>query len=578
MDNELEDAEFVHGIYADQIKKKKELVLDALRTIVDPDLKKNIVELNFVRNLSLSKNKNEKYDVHFDLNLTTPACPVKEDFITKCKNQLYQYEWIEQIDVNITSIRRNEDFIGLNHIENILLVYSCKGGVGKSFVAVNLAFYLNKKGATVGILDADINGPSLPTLLPIPNNFAKCEYVPDVNKRVQNGTNKKGKIFYEHSNLVDSTEKTKDDIDPLDIGGSNSASEEFMIEPLSFEGVKIMSYAYLKNPVSVGFAGYRGPILNQLITEFLHKTNWGHLHYLIVDMPPGTSDIHLDLFSLKNEYESQKKNELDTTDPFSLYPSSQNREASNICAIIVSTPNELAIQDVQKGINMCNFFNIPIVSHIINMSYFICDNCDKKHFIFSSQDSSLDSFKKKHHQLQEIPFHPLFAKNVYILEGKKKFPFLLAFDSSHFLVQHLENIFERIVRETAMVRNKKHVVTVEVSIYKEKFLQLAFDTVKGSSIFSEDLLTCSALEIRLHCECELCEQKSKKEKRRIQLSNILPKQVTKLDTYQVKIEWTDGHISVFTYQQLKQIFIRSTEKKNKNISKCDATVEKRYDW
>ncbi|ETW52919.1 hypothetical protein PFUGPA_05226 [Plasmodium falciparum Palo Alto/Uganda] len=718
MDSDLIDEEFVYGQKIGKIKKKKELILDTLKSVIDPDLKKNIVELNFVRNLKINEDeKGEKYFVEFDLNLTTPACPVKDDLLRECKEKLGLFEWIHDININITFINFNEKRgNNKNKIENIILIYSCKGGVGKSFFSVNFSYYLKKKGASVGILDADINGPSLPTLLPFDYEYVKFKVV---NKKKDEPTKGKNGYIYNddmnnnnnddvdnndmnnnidnnnidnnnidnnnihnnnihnnnlhnnnlhnnlHNNLQNSDGKNtfcgekkkknsfthekyfitqydnepKDDDDDfffnlslekrkekkkkkkpnrenlLNIFNSknynklsnddkkNSGTIEYdenlsMIEPLIYNDVKLMSYAYIKNKMNLGFSSFRGPILNELIKEFLYHVNWGILDYLIIDMPPGTNDIHLNLF------ESEKIDGI----------------------IMITTPNDLSTNDVEKGINMCNFFNIPIVCLVINMNYFICDNCDKKHYIFNNTD--MKSLKDKIRNIYEIPFHPILAKNVYthkhnykkdttnVLsiqdanikhneytqqkmehiseEHIKHFPFILAYDKNHFLIEHLENLFQQIVREIAILKYNHNLNIPNLQIYKKNYLQLSFDTIQNKYVFSDDVLICHIKDIRRKCKCLICKE-NKKEKKCIQYDknnnhnnynfkkkislfppNIYVKDIIPLGIYNVKIVWSDNHSSIYSYVYLKHLF----EKKriNNNNLFCKTNNSGMYEW
>ncbi|EAA15185.1 nucleotide-binding protein, partial [Plasmodium yoelii yoelii] len=614
MDSDIIDEEFVYGKNIEKIKKKKELILDCLKEINDPDLKRNIVELNFVRNLKIKENKNGKYDIEFDLNLTTPACPVKDELLSECKKKLNTYDWIEDININITffSFNENDRKKNIKKIENIILVYSCKGGVGKSFFSVNFAYYLKKQGATVGLLDADINGPSLPTLLPFDHSYAKFKAL---KKKKKNGIN--NKIFYEQEkinniidqdqnhtflkkesfqenyffdktknimknlnnvNLIDErhdenfklrennnnkiysglfesytnedneNEEKKNDIidsqkenndDEKEERGDYKEEEDItipLIEPLIYKNVKLMSYAYIKDKQKLGFASFRGPILNELISEFVHNVNWGVLDYLIIDMPPGTSDIHLNLF-----------------------------ESEHIDGIImITTPNDLSINDAEKGINMSNYFNIPIICLIINMNYFICDNCDKKHYIFNNCD--IKSLQKKISKIYEFPFHPLVSKNVYnntdfdhveSVDKEKgckfsdekdcKFPFILS-SENHYLIQKLEEIFENATREISIIKYNHTLNLPSIQIYNKYYIQLSFDSIQNKYVFSDDVLTCNSKDIRLKCACDICTnlkknnpQKKKNIKKYIFNHNIYVKEIIKLGAYNVKFIWSDDH-------------------------------------
>ncbi|CRG96336.1 conserved Plasmodium protein, unknown function [Plasmodium gallinaceum] len=620
MDSDIIDEEFIYGKNIEKIKKKKELILDCLKSVVDPDLKKNIVELNFIRNLKIHENDSKKYLVNFDLNLTTPACPVKDDLVSECKKKLGIYEWIEEININTTFINFNDKKKKTNKIENIILVYSCKGGVGKSFFSVNFSYYLKKKGASVGLLDADINGPSLPTLLPFEYTYAKF-------KRIEKKKKKSNKIFYEKekknkkdssdiikkeslgdlyffdTNLneeidleqekeesrkkikeqnnnketykyIDNKSKMKNgrnnlmyhddniinngihrnDYDSYDEENKDNINEKddiedssSIIEPLMYNGVKLMSYAYIKNKSNLGFASFRGPILNELIKEFLNNVDWGILDYLIIDMPPGTNDIHLNLF------ESEKIDGI----------------------IMISTPNDLSINDVEKGLNMCNYFNIPIVSLIINMNYFVCDNCDKKHYIFNN--GNIESLKKKINNIYEIPFHSLLSKNVYYNnhDNQKKFPFILAYEN-HFLIDKLEYIFQSIIREISILKYNHTLNLPSLQIYNKNYIQLCFDTMENKYVFSEDVLICHIKVVRLKCKCDICNLKKKNNKKIVLDYNLYIKEIIKLGIYNVKIIWSDNHVSIYSYAYLKHIF----QKKRLNNSSiyCQSNNNKNYEW
>jgi ATP-binding protein involved in chromosome partitioning len=275
----------------------------ALSAIMDPDLGKDIVALGFVRNVVIKGGS-----VSLDINLTTPACPVKETMKSQAEEILRNIPGVTDFNVQMTATTRGQvtqpsSSIGasLGQVKNIIAVASGKGGVGKSTTAVNLAYALSRAGSRVGLLDADVYGPSIP-LMTKPDAPAKS-----------------------NSNLID---------------------------PPMANGVKIMSIGL--------FAGgdkatiLRGPMVSGVIKQFLTQVNWGELDYLVIDYPPGTGDIQLTL----------------------------SQTAPITGAVVVTTPQDVALIDVRKAIAMFDTMKVPVLGVVETMSYFLCDGCDKKHYIF----------------------------------------------------------------------------------------------------------------------------------------------------------------------------------------------------
>ncbi len=224
----------------------EQTVLQALSKIIDPDLKKDIVTLGFVKDLTISGG-----DVSFRLVLTTPACPVKEAFEEEARRLVGAIEGAENVrvtmDAEVPQGRGVANNIALPGVKNIIAVSSGKGGVGKSTVAVNLAVSLSLDGAKVGLMDADVYGPNVPLMLGIGH------IQPQVTSRNQ-------------------------------------------LIPLEAHGVKIISMAVLVPPDKPMIL--RGPMLHGVVRQFLTDVEWGELDYLIVDMPPGTGDVQLSLAQL----------------------------------------------------------------------------------------------------------------------------------------------------------------------------------------------------------------------------------------------------------------------------------------
>ncbi|XP_021764457.1 fe-S cluster assembly factor HCF101, chloroplastic-like [Chenopodium quinoa] len=233
------------GASTSSIKEAESDVLKALSQIIDPDFGTDIVSCGFVKDLQIDEASGE---VSFRLELTTPACPVKDMFEQKANEVVAALPWVRKVNVTMSAQPAKPIFgadlpKGLQTISNIVAVSSCKGGVGKSTVAVNLAYTLAGMGARVGIFDADVYGPSLPTMVS------------------------------PESRLLEMIAETKS------------------IIPTEYLGVKLVSFGF----AGQGRAIMRGPMVSGVINQLLTTTEWGELDYLVIDMPPGTGDIQLTL-------------------------------------------------------------------------------------------------------------------------------------------------------------------------------------------------------------------------------------------------------------------------------------------
>jgi len=280
-----------------------EAVLEALSTIKDPDLGKDIVSLDFIKDLVIDGGT-----VSFTIELTTPACPAKEYFVTQAREQVGKVEGVEKVEVALSSSQASPQVQPQNLIPGVahtIAVASGKGGVGKSTVAANLALALASDGAKVGLMDADIYGPSIPIMFGIHDR-------PD------------------------------------------TTTEGNRIVPLEKYGIKLMSLGFLADdrmPVI-----WRGPLVGKMVQEFLERVDWGELDYLIVDLPPGTGDAQLTLV--------------------------QNAPLTG--ALVVTTPQEVALEDVVRALRMFERVNVRILGVVENMAWFVCDGCGKQHNIFSA--------------------------------------------------------------------------------------------------------------------------------------------------------------------------------------------------
>ena len=218
-------------------------VLEKLSTVIDPDLKKDIVSMGMIKDLELSDG-----NLKFTLELTTPACPFNAEIEEDVRKVVGEIEEIKNFDMNITAKvmegRSLDDDTGLSTVKNVIGVASGKGGVGKSTVSLNLALALSQTGAKVGLLDADIYGPSIPLMLGMK----------DANMQVENNK----------------------------------------LQPADSNGLKVVSFGFFAQQEQQA-AIYRGPIISGILKQFLVDTSWTDLDYLIVDLPPGTGDIPLTL-------------------------------------------------------------------------------------------------------------------------------------------------------------------------------------------------------------------------------------------------------------------------------------------
>jgi ATP-binding protein involved in chromosome partitioning len=303
-----------------------EAVLSALKKVQDPELQRDIVSLGMVKELTVQDGK-----VAFTVELTTPACPLRERIQQDCTQVLSAIEGIKEVQISFGSqVRGSKVGPGqtdlLPNVKNVVLVAAGKGGVGKSTVAANLAVALQMHGAATGLLDADIYGPSIPILMGV-----------------------KG-------------EPKKVSVD----GG-------FKLAPPVAHKIPVMSIGFFLEPDQAVI--WRGPMLGKALHQLMADVHWGDLDYLVVDMPPGTGDVQITF--------------------------SQQLKVSG--AVLVATPQAVALADVIRAKSMFDKVMIPIVGIIENMSYFICDGCNKRHEIFSRGGARKAAEQFKLPFLGEVP-------------------------------------------------------------------------------------------------------------------------------------------------------------------------------
>jgi ATP-binding protein involved in chromosome partitioning len=278
-------------------------LLDSLKTVVDPNTGKDLVSTKQLKNLQV-----EGGDVSFDVELGYPAksqvAALRKALVTAAR----RVGGVDNVSINLTSkivahaVQRGVQLLA--NVKNIVAVASAKGGVGKSTTAVNLALALAAEGAKVGILDADIYGPSQPMM--------------------------------------------------MGIGGRPQSEDGKTMDALENYGVQVMSIGFLidaDNPMI-----WRGPMVTQALEQLLRQTNWSDLDYLVVDMPPGTGDIQLTLC----------------------------QKVPLTGAVIVTTPQDIALLDARKGLKMFEKVGVPVLGVVENMSVYVCPNCGHSEHIFGA--------------------------------------------------------------------------------------------------------------------------------------------------------------------------------------------------
>ena len=481
------------------------VVEEVLGNILDPDLGDDILSAGMVSKVELSEGV-----ITLHLKVRNVNSPVAEDIRRACIDNLSMLDWVSDVHVQLASSRpspppvevgeQKERAGGMSGVRNIIAVSSCKGGVGKSTVSVNLAYTLRKKGFTVGILDADIYGPSLPTM-------------------------------------------TRPSSPEVRFGPLNQ------LTPIDFHGVSLMSMGFLNK----GAAIMRGPMVNQILTQFVSLCDWGELDYLVVDMPPGTGDIQLTLAQIMNIS----------------------------CAVVVTTPQRLSFVDVVKGIDLFDTVNIPCVAVVENMA-------DYDTYIFDYQfyervarkitertaasgtdidlsellRTSIDSQKRPRRVFGEGHMRRLREmwgiENVVSLPlvedvsvcGDAGVPYVLAHPKS-LVASRMEELVDKLLAELSRLSNESSVPTIE---YSGEINAITFD---GASITSRDL--------RLDCRCASCVEeftgRQLLDPTKVP-DDVKPLAMAPIGRYATSIDWSDGHKSLVPYRQLHNLASRRIQRKD----------------
>jgi ATP-binding protein involved in chromosome partitioning len=276
-------------------------IFQALASVRDPDLHKDIVTLGFVKDVSIDGGR-----VAFTIELTTPACPVKDQMKEEARAAVMRLPGVTDVAVTMTArvraaVPADAGKAHVPGVKNIIAVGAGKGGVGKTTVAVNLALALAKSGGRVGIMDADVYGPNVPIM--------------------------------------------------LGLRGQLGADGDKIVPPETY-GLQVVSMGFLTSDDAPVI--WRGPMLHGVVRQFLMDVRWDDLDYLVVDLPPGTGDVALSL--------------------------SQTAHVAG--AIVVTTPQQVAVADTRRAIAMYRKLDIPVLGLIENMSYFVCPSCRHESDIF----------------------------------------------------------------------------------------------------------------------------------------------------------------------------------------------------
>lgn len=416
-------------------------ILDVLSRIIDPDFQRDIVSLGFVQNLTI-----EGDAVSFEIELTTPACPLSPQFKKQAEDLVGALPEVGNVDVTMTARKHAPHFqqaeSGLSGVKEIIAVSSCKGGVGKSTIAALIARTLAGRGISTGLLDADIYGPSLPTL------------------------------FNLHHPKVYSNQKER-------------------ILPVEADGLKLMSFAFLTGD---GPTVLRGPIVSQYIQQLLHAVEWGELDVLVLDLPPGTGDIQLTI--------------------------SQSIQIDG--AVIVTTPHQLSLTDVRKGIQMFDKVNVPVLGVVENMAWFACDECSKKHYPFGTAGAKSLEEKFGLETLAELPISP------------------------NLRAEYADETTDAVVRALG----KK-------ALENKAAPEVSFDETHITLRWPDETVRVKNAVLRKACGCALCvdemTQKPILDPADIP-GDIHAESVGTIGNYAITVDWSDGHnTGFFPYKTIREL-------------------------
>ena len=438
----------------------KESLLNELSMVIHPATRKNIVDEGLIQDIEFSGDK-----VSFALNLTTVVEPIRESLKQLVLEAAKRVDSIKEVSIRTYVQGKQNPLVdnnqsNLSQIKHIIAVSSCKGGVGKSTIAVNLAMALTLNGYQVGLLDADIYGPSLPTM--IQNN------------------------------------------EPLTLDGDE-------LNTLDYHGLKCMSFGYALQQVHADApAILRGPMVSQIVQQFLLQTKWGELDYLVIDMPPGTGDIQITLCQIA---------------PIS-------------AAVIVTTPQKISFIDVVKGIDMFDKLNVPVVGAVENMSYYEVNGQKKRPFGQGALQKLIHEFGFEN--TLELALDE--GISACADEGK---PFVVA-EPNNANAKKIIAFSESVVEEIKLLKSGG-----------SKIPQIGYNSRDGVIIQyeGEEPFFINAKELRLDCRSALSRDEFTGEikiKESDVPADIHPFSMNPVGNYALGVNWSDGAVSLYPYKQLEK--------------------------
>jgi Mrp family chromosome partitioning ATPase/DUF971 family protein len=435
----------------------KDQVLGALAQIVDPDLGRDIVALGFITRLEI-----EDGHVLVEIRVTTPACPVRDQFKSAAERLVGELPGTKSVTVTITSAPQTTAArapggrrpgaareSGLDQVGALIAVASCKGGVGKSTVAAALACELAHRGHRVGLLDTDIFGPSIPTLF---------------------------------------------DCRDLDLQGGPGN----MLLPAEVGPLKLMSFGFWLGDAP---AVMRGPMVTNYIQQLLHGVQWGELDYLFLDLPPGTGDIQLTI--------------------------TQAVQLGG--AVVVTTPQPLALADVGKGILMFDKVSVPVLGVVENMAYF--ETGGVRHAVFGTDGARQLQERFGVEVLGQLPLDPQRYGRTF---------------GDEFELPEIAAAADRMVRALGKASVAQEQITVD---HDAEQITLRWADGKTVSVANR--------ELRASCRCAHCINEYTGERTADPgaiPSDIQAKEVRTVGNYALSITWSDGHSTgLFPYPTIEHL-------------------------